>query len=139
MLKPRVYITTNASGSNVKKALIKELEKNYYDVVDFHPSGDYVIDTITLAKEIKSDKKRKVGILICNTGNSMLNATKFVDGIKNKLVNKSTSLSFGLGDANMISMGVMELNEQEIIEVSIKYLKDFMLNLEQEELNNSMR
>ena len=135
MLKPRVYITGNAASSEVKKELIAVLEKNYYDVQDFHPSGDYVIDTITLAKEIKSDKKRKVGILICNTGISMLNATKFVDGVTNKLVNKQTSLSLlNLGTANMISLGVKEWTSQEIVDISMTFLKEFMTNLEEEEL-----
>lgn len=138
MLKPTVYVTGNFNSESVRKTLIASLREHYYDVKDYHPTNDYIQDAIKLAKEVKADQKRKVGILICNTGRSMILATQNIDSIRNVLINKETSThALNLGTANLISLGVKEWNEDEIIQISLKYLDAFMKLGEQEEIENT--
>ncbi|GAA5414404.1 RpiB/LacA/LacB family sugar-phosphate isomerase [Ureaplasma ceti] len=136
MLKPTIYITGNYASESARISLIQKLTELHYDVKDFHPTNDYVQDAIKLANEVKGDKLHKVGILICNTGRSMINATQYVENVKNSLINKETIKTTSqdeLGRSNIISMGVKEFTEEEIIEIALKFLKSFNKNQDENE------
>lgn len=138
MLKPIVYLAGNHESEAVRKKLSEVLTASHYQVKEFNDTGNYIRDAMILANKINSNKNRKVGILFANHALSMKDATRYNEGIKNLAINQDTNLNLiSLDSANMLSFGVKELSEDEIIQITLEYLKAFLNRLEQQEMNNS--
>ncbi len=120
-----IAIATDHTGVEIKKRLIKVLEKEY-NIIDMseenYPTDDYPTFAFKVAEYVR-DNDGTFGILLCGTGIGMSIAANKVKGIRCALVSNENEaiLSREHNNANIIAISFKE-NFEDIV----KYIKSFL-------------
>ena len=122
-----IGIASDHAGYEVKKEVIKFLEENNYEVIDYGTNSSESVNYPNYAFKIGEDvvnKKIEKGILICKTGIGMSIACNKVKGVRcSKVDNKEeASLTRSHNDSNVIALSSMK-SIQEIKEIILTYLE----------------
>ncbi len=104
----KICIASDHHGIMVKSKIIDYLTKKKYEVIDFGPNTDEMVDYPIYAKKVGhaiANKEADFGILICATGIGMSIACNRIKGVRcahvdNVLDSKHTRLD---NDANVIA------------------------------------
>jgi ribose 5-phosphate isomerase B len=110
--KPTIVIGSDHAGYSAKQAIIKDLAKQGYTLVDvggFDPdaSDDYPDYAREVAKAVATDKQKKTtGVLICGSGTGMAIAANKVNGVRAAVVydKYSAQMARNDNDANVIAL-----------------------------------
>ena len=123
----KIAIGCDHGGFNLKGALVKYLEKNNYEIVDFgcydDKSVDYPDYGIAVAKSVAKGECDK-GILICGTGIGMSMVANKVKGVRcahchDVFSAKMTRLH---NDANVIAFGERVIGAGLMLEIVEAFL-----------------
>lgn len=124
ILKLKIFLSGNYESKLTRANIQKYLENKYYDVVDFQPYGNYVLDAMGLCNTVKINSGTNVGFLFCNYGQNLQfaikNNIKSVVATKENCFKQSTYLN-----TSVLIFSLQNFNEDEIIKIIVYYLELF--------------
>ena len=114
--KPKISIASDHAGYEMKKNIMKYLEKNGFSLIDRGPSNSESVDYPDFAKKVCKDlidQNVDRGILVCGSGQGMAMVANKHKGIRAALCNSEemTELARAHNDANIITLGARFIDE----------------------------
>lgn len=118
----KIGIATDHHGVDIKKILIKELEEEGYEVIDYGPNNEEMVDYPLYAFKVGeaiASEKIKYGILLCSSGIGMSIACNKVRKVRCAKVNTKEEAMYARmhNNANAIALSASIPNIKEVIDV----------------------
>lgn len=116
----KIAVGSDHGGFELKKAIIKHLEKEGHKVEDFGTSStescNYPLYGSSVAKSVASGENN-YGIVVCTTGEGIMMTANKIKGIRCGLGynDEVTRLIRQHNDANMISFGAKFMKEEDVL------------------------
>ena len=125
--KPKISIASDHAGFEMKKKIMKYLEKNGFSLVDRGPSNSESVDYPDFAKKVCKDlldQNVDKGILICGSGQGMAMVANKHRGIRAALCNSEemTELARAHNDANILTLGARFVDESQALSCVEKFI-----------------
>ena len=125
--KPKISIASDHAGFEMKKNIMKYLEKNGFSLIDRGPSNSESVDYPDFAKKVCKDlldQNVDRGILVCGSGQGMAMAANKHKGIRAALCNSKemTELARAHNDANILTLGARFIDESLALSCVEKFI-----------------
>ena len=125
--KPKISIASDHAGFEMKKSIMKYLEKNGFSLIDRGPSSSESVDYPDFAKKVCKDlldQNVDRGILVCGSGQGMAMVANKHKGIRAALCNSEemTELARAHNDANILTLGARFVDESIALSCVEKFI-----------------
>jgi len=125
--KPKISIASDHAGFEMKKKIMKYLEKNGFSLIDRGPSNSESVDYPDFAKKVCKDlidQNVDRGILVCGSGQGMAMVANKHKGIRAALCNSEemTELARAHNDANILTLGARFVDESLALSCVKKFI-----------------
>ena len=125
--KPKISIASDHAGFEMKKNIMKYLEKNGFSLIDRGPSSSVSVDYPDFAKKVCKDlidQNVDRGILVCGSGQGMAMVANKHKGIRAALCNSEemTELARAHNDANILTLGARFVDESQALSCVEKFI-----------------
>ena len=125
--KPKISIASDHAGYEMKKNIMKYLEKNGFSLIDRGPSNSESVDYPDFAKKVCKDlldQDVDKGILVCGSGQGMAMVANKYKGIRAALCNSEemTELARAHNDANILTLGARFVDESIALSCVEKFI-----------------
>ena len=126
-VKPKISIASDHAGFEMKKNIMKYLEKNGFSLIDRGPSSSESVDYPDFAKKVCKDlldQNVDRGILVCGSGQGMAMVANKHKGIRAALCNSEemTELARAHNDANILTLGARFVDESLALSCVEKFI-----------------
>ncbi|MCL8211733.1 Ribose-5-phosphate isomerase B [Mesoplasma sp. JKS002658] len=127
-MKPRIYISNDHTGVEMKQAIVKYLTSLDYQVTDLGnvdgKSCSYASKGLELGEKIAGDKDC-LGVALCGTGIGISIAANKVKGVRAGLVSEleTAQLIREHNDCNVIAMGARMIAVDKALKLVDAFLK----------------
>ncbi len=118
----KIAVACDHGGFRLKNVLIKEMEKQGYEIIDFgtydEQSCDYPDYAAKAARAVACNECEK-GVVVCGTGIGVSMTANKIKGIRCALVHDvfSAKATRAHNDANMLAMGQRVIGEGLAVEI----------------------
>ena len=125
--KLKISIASDHAGFEMKKKIMKYLEKNGFSFIDRGPSNSESVDYPDFAKKVCKDlldQNVDKGILVCGSGQGMAMVANKYKGIRAALCNSEemTELARAHNDANILTLGARFVDESTALSCVDKFI-----------------